>query len=568
MLDRIREMERKGDAEYRSGLPRAWHVVRLDYWIVFNLFFFAVIFSLVYLFASHGSRFPFDDSYITLQFVRNLRELGRFTFDGTASGYGLASPLHVLLVWLVSLTGLRPAWSALFLGTILLGLTGVYAYYWSKQILGSRRVAGLCGLLLISSGWLVFDSAAGLETLLFLFLLMLALLFFERDNPVFGVMLALLVITRADAWFFIAGLLVYALLRNLAAWDLKRLARAAIGFGVAALLLVPLLLLFRDSGNGLLSVRETARAYFSGEVGSTLVQKVNLFARGARLFYFDLVMPFPFLIVTGLLFARRVWRHWYIFAGAGFFYLTYLLIAPGGITHLWASNQHLFLPFIMLVVAEGSFELIRLVSGANPPTTPISPSAESPPDSEPPQSAGRAPQSAVDMSAVRNPRPRRAVYVTTALITLLVLNQVISLVQRRDSYVRALETVNENSALPALGLNDQATTDEIAATTLPGATAWHSGIRTLDLTGKVNYDALKLYCDPATRRMVPFTRRDVRGYLQALNPDVLLIREEDKHFLNLDPDRLPEEYRLQNRGERGPFRTRAFLLYRSLRRRS
>ena len=68
--------------------------------------------------------------------------------------------------------------------------------------------------------------------------------------------------------------------------------------------------------------------------------------------------------------------------------------------------------------------------------------------------------------------------------------------------------------------------------------------------------------------MVPLNRRDVHGYLQTLNPDVLLIREEDKHFLNLDPDRLPEEYRLQNQGQRGPYHTRAFLLYRSLRRRS
>jgi|GEM_PF-1262445 hypothetical protein len=557
MLDRIREMERKGDAEYRSGLPRAWHVVRLDYWIVFNLFFFAVIFSLVYLFASHGSRFPFDDSYVTLQFVRNLRQLGRLTFDGTTGGYGLTSPLQVLLVWLVSLTGLRPAWSALFLGTILLGLTGVYAYYWSKEILGSRRVAGLCGLLLVSSGWLVFDSAAGLETLLFVFLLILALLFFERDNPVFGVMLALLVITRADAWFFIAGLLVFALVRNLAAWNMKRLARAAIGFGIAALLLVPLLLIFRDSGNGLLSVRETARAYFMGEVGAPLTQKLNLFARGARLFYFDLVMPFPFLIVTGLLFARRAWRHWYIFASAGFFYLTYLLVAPGGISHLWAANQHLLLPFIMLLVAEGSFELIRLVSGTNPPITPLAP------DSEPTQSVVSPPQ-----STVARPWSRRAIYVTTALITLLVLNQVISLVQRRTTYIRSLETMDQNSVLPALGLNDQSVTDEITATTMPGATAWFSGTRTIDLTGEVNIEALKLSRAPETRRMVPFARRDAQSYLRTLSPDVLLIREEDKRFLNFDPDRLPEEYRLQNRGERGSFRPLSFLLYRSLRRRS
>ena len=313
-------MGAKGDAD-AVGLPRAWHVVRMDYWIVFNLFFFAVIFSLVYLFASHGSRFPFDDSYVTLQFVRNLSQLGRFTFDGTSSGYGLTSPLHVLLVWLLSLTGLRPAWSALFLGTILLGLTGIYAYYWSKQILGSRRVAALCGLLLVSSGWLVFDSAAGLETLLFIFLLMLALLFFERDNPVFGVMLALLVITRADARFFIAGLLVFALLRNLAAWDLKRLARAAIGFGIAALLLVPLLLLFRDSGNALLSVRETARP-ISRERSGRLCLRRSTSSRAAWLFYFDLVMPFPFLIVIGLLFARGHGATGISSRAPGFFYLT------------------------------------------------------------------------------------------------------------------------------------------------------------------------------------------------------------------------------------------------------
>ena len=128
----------------------------------------------------------------------------------------------------------------------------------------------------------------------------------------------------------------------------------------------------------------------------------------------------------------------------------------------------------MLVTAEGSFELIRLISGTNPPIAPTPPDS----DAEHP------------LPAVRSTRSRRATYVTTAFITLLVLNQVISLAQRRETYIRALDAEDENSALPAMGLSDQAISDEIAATTLPGAVAWHSGIRALDLTGTVSAEAM------------------------------------------------------------------------------
>jgi hypothetical protein len=113
VLDRIREMERQGDELYQKGWKRAWHVVRIDYAVAFNLFLLAVILSMFYLVASHGVRFPFDESYITLQFARNLGRFGRFTFDGAGSSYGLTSPLHALLVYLLSLTGLRPAWSVI-----------------------------------------------------------------------------------------------------------------------------------------------------------------------------------------------------------------------------------------------------------------------------------------------------------------------------------------------------------------------------------------------------------------------------------------------------------------------
>jgi hypothetical protein len=528
MLDFIRERERQGDARYPPGWRRAWHVVRIDYAVAFNLFFLAVILSLLYLVASHGVRFPFDESYITLQFARNLGRFGRFTFDGAGSSYGLTSPLHALLVYLLSLTGLRPVWSAMLLGTILLGLAGICTYYWCKAVLESRRRAALAGLLLVTSGWMVFDSAAGLETLLFICLLMLALILFERNSLWFGIPLALLVVTRADAWFFIAGLLGYGFIRYLAAWDLKRVGRIGIGFGIAALLLVPLLVLFRDTGNGLLPVREMSRAYFFGEVGASAVSKLNLFYRGLHGYYFELVMPFPFLIVIGLLFARKLWSRWYIFASLGLFYVTYLLVAPGGITYLWAGSQHLFLPFVMLAIAEGSFELIRLVS---------------------------------------EPGRRRLLVIVIA--ALLAGNQIISLVQRRITYVSSLEALEASSGSPSGYLRDRALPDQLIATTMPGEVAWASDRPVLDLTGRLNPEVMSLYRDSLTRKMTPLPRRDVVGYLRGKSPDFLLIREEDKRLLNLDPDRLPEEYHLQSQGKPVyPYRTPSYLLYRSVRSRS
>ena len=535
MLDRIREMERRGDAQYQKGWARAWHVVRIDYAIVFNLLFLAIILSLVYLFASHGNRFPFDDSYVTLQFARNLLQFGRFTFDGGASSYGLTSPLHVLLIYVVSLTGLRPAWSSLLLGTALLGLAGIYTYYWSKQVLGSRRTAALAGLLLVTSGWMVFDAASGLETLLFIFLLMLALMLFEQESIWFGLPLALLAVTRSDAWFFIAGLVVYSAVRDLATWNLRRLTRAGIGFAVAAVVIAPLLIAFRNTGNSLLPARELSQAYFLGDVGASFSEKLRLIAHGLRLYYFELVMPLPFLAALGLLFARRFWSRWYVFVSSGLLYAAYLLVAPGGITHFWAGTQHLFLPFLMLAVAEGSIEMVRLAG------------------------LGMA--------------PGRKRVLIVALVALLAANQVISLIQRRATYVRALDATDASVSGLAEFRPERPRFEEgaspqkpLVATTMPGLAAWLSNCRVLDLTARVNPDAMRLYRAPLTRQMVPLARRGVYGYLRVVNPDLLLIRDEDKRPLNFDPDRVPEEYRLQNRGKPvAPYGTHGYLLYRSLR---
>jgi len=527
MLELLRERERQGDARYR-GLARAWHVVRIDYAIVFNLVLLAVILSLTFLVDARGARFPFDESYITLQFARNLGRFGRFTFDGVGSGFGLVSPLHAVLIYLLSLTGLRTAWSAMLLGTILLGLAGTYTYYWCKEVLASRRIAALAGLLLVTSGWMVFDSAAGLETLLFVFLLMYALTLFERDRLWFGVPLALLVATRADAWFFIIGLLAYGIIRYLAAWDLKRIGRIAIGFGISAALLVPLLIVFRNTGNALLPVREITRSYFAGEIGASAPAKLNLFYEGLHSWFLGLVMPFPFLIVVGLLFARRFWSRWYMFVTLGLFYASYLLIAPGGVTRLLAGSQHLFLPFTMLAIAEGCFGLIRTADS-----------------------------------------PRRRKLLTVVIIVLLSVNQLVSLVERRVTYVKSLALLDESSANPTGFLRERTLPDQLVATTMPGKVAWASGRRVLDLSGRVDPEVMSWYRDPLTRQMVPLSRRDVVVYLRERTPDFLLIREEDKRPLNLDPDRLPEEFRLQAQGKPSyPLHTPSYLLYRSLRSRS
>src|SRR5688572_5820024 len=58
----------------------------------------------------------FDDSFISLNFAKNLAETGKLSFDGENWNTGATSPLHVMLLAAVLKTGAAPIFATIAFG--------------------------------------------------------------------------------------------------------------------------------------------------------------------------------------------------------------------------------------------------------------------------------------------------------------------------------------------------------------------------------------------------------------------------------------------------------------------
>ena len=149
----------------------------------------AVAACLVYLGAERflvgGLGFPLDDSWIHLQFARNLAAGQGLSYNPGELVTGSTAPLWTaLLAVLFLLPGNILAW------TKLLGIafhTAAVAATWrlARELGLGRGLAGLAGVLTLTTSWLVWSALSGMEVPLFTFLSLWGLLLHiqERQRP-------------------------------------------------------------------------------------------------------------------------------------------------------------------------------------------------------------------------------------------------------------------------------------------------------------------------------------------------------------------------------------------------
>lgn len=518
---RLRAREETGSQKYH-GWQSALYVVRLDYGMVFLLIVLAAGLAIIFLRVNPGGRFVYDDSYITLKFAQNLLRYGRFTFDGGPSSSGATSPLHVILIALLALIFGRVDLAAFFLGVATLAGASAFCYYWAREVSGSRRTGFLTGLLFVSSGWMVFDALSGLETVLFIMLLLLALFLFEKRNRWFGIPLALNIMTRPEGWFFVAGLVVFVAVRQLPVGS--RLPRACaakpvrhrsfreirelgLGMLIFGICLVPFLLLNYSQTGSILPDTATAKTYFFGEIGMPLSKKWTFFWDTVRFFYTKIIIPWPLIIPVALILARRFWSRFYILVALGGFALAYLLMFPGSPKHYWCRYQHIFIPFVLFAIAEGSINAVHW--------------------------AGRYLNRYLGLAGV----------VTGMLVASLVLgNQLLSLQRQYAIYrgqIRSTREVGEELARFVMKYTQRG---DVVATHDVGILGYFTDRPILDLVGLVNPEVRPYYRDAETGELIPVYQRNVLDYIRIRMPRLLIMFPDWKLFLNFDPEKIPEHF--------------------------
>jgi tetratricopeptide (TPR) repeat protein len=153
--------------------------------------------------------FPLDDPWIHLTFAKNLAEYGSFSyFKNEIVTSGSTSPLYTFILAAGFFITKNEMWLSYVIGIIFFGLSVFFCYRLANDVFPKENwLAIAAALIFVMDKWLNFIAVTGMETTLFVFLLIACFYYYHRRNAVlFAVTLALTLWTRPDAVAFIAAL--------------------------------------------------------------------------------------------------------------------------------------------------------------------------------------------------------------------------------------------------------------------------------------------------------------------------------------------------------------------------
>lgn len=153
--------------------------------------------------------FPLDDPWIHLQFAKNLAEYGSFSyFKNEIVTAGSTSPLYTLILAAGFFVTKNEMWLSYITGIIFFICAVYYFYRLSSSIFPNENWLALAAVMLfVLDKWMNFISVTGMETTLYIFLLVACFYYYRKLNAAgFAVTLALSMWTRPDAVAFIAAI--------------------------------------------------------------------------------------------------------------------------------------------------------------------------------------------------------------------------------------------------------------------------------------------------------------------------------------------------------------------------
>lgn len=435
----------------------------------------------------------FDDSYITLKFAANFFKYNGITYDGTSYLTGATSPLHIIGVALLGLFFSMET-ASLAVGIIFFILSSLIVYMWVIQMYGEKKVALLAGVMMATSGLLVFDSLNGLETTTFIFFTLLTFyLHYVYEHKVYYIItLFLSVLARPEGWFLASALWVSQVIDYVIWHNKKVLRNLFISLSIFIFLCIPYFLLYFYYTGSLLPNTAFAKSVFFAEF-QIHSPRIWMLKHGVELFYQELLYPLPLIIFPLILFARKVIRLPYLWWYYGIFYLCYFIVFPGATLHYWCRYQHIFIPLIIIGISGGTFELLRLY---------------------------------------------RKKFVQIAMVILIggsiIYNQGMSLNNARDIYLKEISCTQNTLIDLAMWLKHNTPENSLIALHDIGAVGYFSDRRILDLVGLINPEVSKYYWDKSSKKLFHVDERRVIDYLKEKTPDYLVVRVPDwERYLNL-----------------------------------
>ena len=155
--------------------------------------------------------FPLDDPWIHLQFAKNIAEYGSFSYyKNEVVTAGSTSPIYTIVLAAGFFITKNEMWLSYILGIIFFALSIYYFYRLSSVTFPKENwLAIAAALLLVFDKWLNLITVTGMETTMYIFLLVACYYYYRKMNSIgFAVTLGLTFWTRPDALAFIAAIAI------------------------------------------------------------------------------------------------------------------------------------------------------------------------------------------------------------------------------------------------------------------------------------------------------------------------------------------------------------------------
>lgn len=194
-----------------------------------------------YVTASMHFSYTPDDTYIYLQFAKNIVGGDGFAFNAGQPTYGVTSPLWLLLIAAGGSFGIDLYTVAKVLDLVFASLSLVVLYLLSFEVI-RNHIGALCATLAFSVNmWFIRWAGTGMETSFAVLLMLLTLVYALRNQFFLAIVFCvLLTLTRPEAWLLTVLVLFDVYINSV---DKRRGVQMAVSLAaVYAALLIPWLL--------------------------------------------------------------------------------------------------------------------------------------------------------------------------------------------------------------------------------------------------------------------------------------------------------------------------------------
>lgn len=184
-------------------------------YLIIIILILPVVTSFVYLYYSYSSNgyfsFPLDDSWIHLTFAKNISEYFSFSYykDELVTA-GSTSPLYTLLLAVGFFVYKNEMILSYILGVLCFSVSSFYFFKLTRREFSNDNIlAFTVTCIFILDKWMNFISLSGMETMMFIMMLIACAYYFKVKNALpFAITAGLILWIRPDGIAFIAALVI------------------------------------------------------------------------------------------------------------------------------------------------------------------------------------------------------------------------------------------------------------------------------------------------------------------------------------------------------------------------